>query len=75
MHDAEEHLETDEEENKGQALLQMMEALQNAFDEEKERTQTHDSKDIRSEDNEKVLRNRKDSWNGVDGKDNVSCLN
>ena len=38
MDDAEEHLQANEEENEGQAFLEMMEALQDAFDEEEERT-------------------------------------
>jgi len=44
--DAGKHLETDEKKHKGQAFLQMMEAVQDVFDQEEERPQAHDGKNV-----------------------------
>ena len=68
------HLEADEDEHDGQANLEVAEVLDRAGEDEVERAQAEDGKDVRGEYDEGVGGDGEDGGDGVEREDQVGGL-
>gem|GEM_PF-3941318 len=66
-----EHLGADEDQDEGETVLEEVEAVHDAGQQEVERPQTEDGEDVAGEDQERVGGDGKDGRDGVDGEDQV----
>ena len=69
------HLHPDEAEQQAQAIAQQPELVGDIAEQEEERTQAHDGKDVGEEDNIGVGGDGEDGGNAVDSKDDVGEFN
>ena len=72
---ATDHLHSDEGEQHTEAVMQHPETIGYIAQEEEERAQSHDSKDVGSIDDDRILGHGEDCRNGVDSEDDVAELN
>src|SRR5262249_18618009 len=68
---SEEHLRADDDEDCSEAVGKILEAREQALDEEEHGPQTEDGEDVRRHDDDRVRRDGKDGWDRVDGEDDV----
>src|ERR1035437_4671492 len=71
----EQHLHSHKHQHEGQAVFQVAEVANGARQEEVERTQAENGKDVRGEDDERLPRHGEDGRDGIHGKEQVAGLN
>lgn len=71
MEDFGEHFGADEDEDEGEAFLEVVKFVEDAFEEEEERSESHDGENVAGEDDERVMGNGESCGNRVDSKNNV----
>src|SRR5690606_27071654 len=75
MKGMEHQLHTDKSQDCGNTVVQIDKLIEETSEQEVQLTEPHESKNIRGKDDEGVLCNTENCWNGIDGKHHVGGTN